>query len=87
MAKDIVIPQSVLKKINNLPKEIRIKFWKQLEILLKNLSHPGLRNEKLQGTKGDRAFSITMNYRATYFIDGNNIVITMIGTHKDALGL
>ena len=87
MANNIVIPQTVLKKINALPKEIRIEFWKNLEILLKNPSHPGLRNEKLRGTKEDWAFSITMNYRATYFIDGNNMVITMVGTHKDVLGI
>lgn len=87
MANNIVIPQTVLKKTNTLPKEIRIKFWKNLEILLKNPSHPGLRNEKLRGTKEDWVFSITMNYRATYFIDGNNMVITMVGTHKDVLGI
>ncbi|MDP2166918.1 MAG: hypothetical protein Q8J64_01145 [Thermodesulfovibrionales bacterium] len=86
MADNIVIPFSVLKIINGLPKEIRLKFWSQLEILLKNPSHPGLRNEKLRGAE-DWAFSITMNYRATYFRDGNNIVITMIGTHKDVLGV
>ncbi len=87
MAKDIVIPQAVLKKINSLPKETRIKFWKQLELFLKNPAHPGLRNEKLQGTEKDWAFSITMNHRATYFIDSNNVVITMVGTHKDVLGV
>ena len=87
MAKNIVIPEAILKIINDLPREIRIKFWEKLEMLLKNPSHPSLRNEKLRGTKEDWAFSITMNYRATYFIDGNNIVITMIGTHKDVLGV
>lgn len=87
MAKNIIVPETVLKKINDLPREIRIKFWEKLEMLLKNPAHPGLRNEKLRGTKEDWAFSITMNYRATYFMDGNNIVITMLGTHKDVLGV
>lgn len=85
MAENIVIPESVIKKINNLPKNIRAKFWEKLETLLRNPSHPGLRNEKLRGTTNDWAFSITMNYRATYFRDKNNIVITMIGTHRDVL--
>lgn len=85
LADNLVIPFSVLKKINDLPKEIYPKFWRQLELLLKNPSHPGLRNEKLRGTK-DWAFSITMNYRATYFRDKNNIVITMVGTHAEVLG-
>jgi mRNA-degrading endonuclease RelE of RelBE toxin-antitoxin system len=87
LADNIVIPESVLKKINNLPKDIRTKFWDKLQILLRNPSHPSLRNEKLRGTPDDWAFSITMNYRATYFRDKKNIVITMVGTHKDVLGM
>ena len=51
MGTNIVIPDAVLKKLNNLPREIRIKFWEQLERLLRNPAYPGLRNEKLHGTK------------------------------------
>jgi len=32
------------------------------------------------------AFSITMDYRATYTLIGENIAITAVGTHKDVLG-
>jgi hypothetical protein len=51
----------VIKKLNDLPKEIRIKFWEQIE--------------KLEGTN-QWAFSITMNYRATYFRSESSIVVT-----------
>ena len=85
MATDIVVPESVLKALNALPKEVRIKFWEQLERLLRNPSHPSLRNEKLAGTE-HWAFSITMDYRATYVRGQSSIVITAIGTHKDVLG-
>lgn len=85
MAINIVIPDSVLKGLNALPKEIRLRFWEQLERLIRNPSYPSLRNEKLQDTD-QWAFSITMNYRATYFRDKSNIVITAIGTHEDVLG-
>ena len=85
MATNIVIPASVVKSLNALPKEIRIKFWEQLERLITNPTYPGLRNEKLKGTE-HWAFSITMNYRATYFRDKASIVITAVGTHKDVLG-
>ncbi|MFQ5779982.1 MAG: type II toxin-antitoxin system YafQ family toxin [Nitrospiria bacterium] len=85
MATDIVIPEPILKRLNRLPKEVRIKFWEQLEKLTQNPSYPGLRNEKLKGI--DRwAFSITMNYRATYIRDKTSIIITAIGTHQDVLG-
>ena len=85
MATNLVIPESVLKKLNDLPKEVRIKFWEQLERLLANPSYSGLRNEKLKGTD-QWAFSITMNYRATYIRGEMGIIITAIGTHKEVLG-
>ncbi len=85
MATNLVIPESVLKKLNDLPKEVRMKFWEQLERLLANPSYSGLRNEKLKGTD-QWAFSITMNYRATYIRGEMGIIITAIGTHKEVLG-
>ena len=85
MATNIVIPDTVLKKLNDLSKEVRIKFWEQLERLVSNPSYPGLRNEKLKGTD-QWAFSITMNYRATYIRGEMGISITAVGTHKEVLG-
>jgi hypothetical protein len=86
LATDIVLPETVLKALNDLPKEVRLKFWTQLEHLIKNPAHPSLRNEKLSGTE-QWAFSITMNYRATYLLTEKGIVITAVGTHKDVLGM
>ena len=85
MAIDIVIPDTVLKRLNTLPREVRIKFWEQLERLTDNPAHPSLRNEKLKGTD-HWAFSITMHYRATYIRGTAAIVMTAIGTHKEVLG-
>lgn len=85
MATNIVIPDNILKKFNDLPKEVRIKFWDQLEKLISNPSYPSLRNEKLEGTD-QWAFSITMNYRATYIRGEMGIIITAVGTHKEVLG-
>jgi mRNA-degrading endonuclease RelE of RelBE toxin-antitoxin system len=85
LATKIIIPDTVIKKLNELPKEIRLKFWEQIEKLIKNPSYPGLRNEKLEGTN-QWAFSITMNYRATYIRGESSIVITGMGTHKEVLG-
>ncbi len=85
MATNIVIPDNILKKFNDLPKEVRIKFWDQLEKLISNPSSPSLRNEKLEGTD-QWAFSITMNYRATYIRGEMGIIITAVGTHKEVLG-
>jgi hypothetical protein len=85
LATNLVIPEGVLKRLNDLPKGVRIKFWEQLERLLADPSYPGLRNEKLKGAD-QWAFSITMNYRATYIRGEMGIIITAIGTHKEVLG-
>ena len=85
MATKIIIPDTMIKRLNELPKEIRLKFWEQIEKLIKNPSYPGLRNEKLEGTN-QWAFSITMNYRATYIRGESSIIITGIGTHTEVLG-
>jgi hypothetical protein len=85
LATNIVIPGTVLKTLNDLPKEVRIKFWEQLERLTANPSYPSLRNEKLKGTD-EWAFSITMNCRATYIRSKMGIIITAVGTHKEILG-
>jgi len=85
LATKIVLPDTVVKKLNGLPKEIRIKFWEQIEKLVKNPSYPSLRNEKLVGTN-QWAFSVSMNYRATYIRGESSIIITGIGTHKEILG-
>jgi mRNA-degrading endonuclease RelE of RelBE toxin-antitoxin system len=85
LATKIVVPETVIKRLNELPKEIRIKFWGQIEKPVKNPSYPGLRNEKLEGTN-QWSFSITMNYRATYFRSESIIIITAVGTHREALG-
>lgn len=98
MATKIVLPDTVIKRLNDLPKEVRIKFWEQVERLIKKKSpspsplpagerdrERGLRNEKLAGTN-QWAFSITMNYRATYFRSESSIIITAIGPHQEVLG-
>ena len=85
MATKIVIPDTIIKKLNDLPKEIRIKFWEQIEKLIKNPSYPGLRNEKLVSTN-QWAFSITMNYRATYFRSESSIIITGVWNTQRGLG-
>jgi mRNA-degrading endonuclease YafQ of YafQ-DinJ toxin-antitoxin module len=82
---NIVIPDTILKRLNDLPKEVRIKFWEQLERLTTNPSYPRLRNEKLKGIDV-WAFSITMNCRAIYIRSKMRIIITAIGSHKEVLG-
>ncbi|MCK4859848.1 MAG: type II toxin-antitoxin system mRNA interferase toxin, RelE/StbE family [Candidatus Omnitrophica bacterium] len=83
MIKGIILPKPAEKKLRNLPKNIRKKFWDLLERLIDDPNYPALRNKKIKGTRGDWEFSITMNYRATYKIERENLVIINIGKHED----
>lgn len=85
MATDIIIPENIIGRLNDLPKEVRLKFWEQLERLLADPAYPSLRNEKLKGTP-HWAFSITMNYRVAYLRTEKGLIITAIGTHQEVLG-
>jgi mRNA-degrading endonuclease RelE of RelBE toxin-antitoxin system len=79
------LTESAINDLNKLPKEIHLKFFDQVERLLKNPAYPSLRNEKLSGRE-EWVFSITMNYRAAYIRTDEEILIVAVGTHKDVLG-
>ncbi len=80
---EIIIPKSVNKKLKQLPKNIREKFYWCLETLQENPRHPSLRNWRVQGTEKDWEFSITMNYRATYRTEENTFILLNVGKHED----
>jgi mRNA interferase RelE/StbE len=70
------------KQYSRLPKNVQNAFDEKLAIFMKNLSHPGLRVKKIQGTNKVWEGSVTMNYRFTFhFDDDGNVVFRLIGTH------
>lgn len=60
LATKIVLQDTVIKRLIDLSKEMRIRYWEQGEKLMINPSSPGLRNEKLVGAN-QWALSITIN--------------------------
>jgi mRNA-degrading endonuclease RelE of RelBE toxin-antitoxin system len=73
------------KKYQILPKEIQDNFDKKLSLLLKDMFHPSIRTKQIQGIKNRWEGSITMKYRFTFELHGNNAIFRTIGTH-DILG-
>jgi len=72
-----------------LPPSIRSIARKAFRLFQADPMHPSLRNHALTTTGagrhivGSRSVSITMSYRAIYFIDGETNVWYWIGTHAD----
>ena len=86
MIKEIALSDSVKKKLKN-PKiflvEIRDKFIWSVQTLLSNPQHPSLRHKKIQGRESEWEISITMNYRAVYFLKEARAYFIEIGKHED----
>ena len=69
------------KEYQALPKEIQNNFDKKLSLFLENMFHPSIRAKRIQGTKKRWEGSITMKYRFTFELHGNNAIFRTIGTH------
>lgn len=78
---EIVIPDSVKKDLRRLPVQVRQKFYEQLERYLKDPAHPSLRIHPLRSRPGISSLSITMKYRATFYVEGVRLIIEAVGTH------
>jgi mRNA-degrading endonuclease RelE of RelBE toxin-antitoxin system len=65
-----------------LPQQIQEACDKKLEFLLKNLLYPSLRTKKVKGHSNIWEASITMDYRFTFQIEKDILVLRKIGRHK-----
>jgi mRNA interferase RelE/StbE len=66
----------------NLPLDIRQRVDQKLRFLLRDPRHPSLRIHKLRGVEGLWEFSVTMNYRVIFEIEGEYYVLLGVGPHR-----
>lgn len=83
MIQEVIIPDSLQKKIKKFPQHIRKKFYWCIDMLIKDERHPSLRHKKIEGTDVYWEFSITMNYRAVYRRKDNKAFLVEVGKHED----
>jgi mRNA-degrading endonuclease RelE of RelBE toxin-antitoxin system len=69
------------KQFARLPKDIREVTYGKLGFFLKDPAHPSLRVKKVKGTGTIWEMSITMNYRITFQVGEDEIILRNIGTH------
>lgn len=65
-----------------LPQYIQEITDKKLEFLLKDFHYPSLRTKKVKGHTNIWEASITMDYRFTFKIEGDVLILRKIGTHN-----
>ena len=83
MIKEIIIPDSIQKKIRKFPVEIRGKLYWSMDMLINNPSYPSLRHKKISGTGSYWEFSITMNYRGVYRQEKDKGFLVAVGKHEE----
>lgn len=64
----------------NLPMGVKKRVDKQLRMLLEHPMHPSLRLHKMQGCE-QWEISVTMNYRITFEIVGDEYILRNVGVH------
>jgi len=68
-----------------LPPQIQRKVDRQLRLLADNFRHPSLQTKKIQGTKGIFEARVDLHYRMSFEIEGDALVLRVVGNHDDVL--
>jgi len=77
----IAIEPEFLPQYDELPKDIKKKFKKQIALLKDNPKHPSLKIHKLEGSEF-REFYVDDFYRCVFQQQGNIYKLYFVGTHK-----
>jgi len=75
------------KDYQKLPSDIQQRVDQKLRFLLRDPRHPSLRVQKLRGVEGLWEFSVTMNYRVIFEIEGEYYVLLGVGSHRIVDGM
>lgn len=81
MTRRLVFTARFERLFRKLPQSIRRATYEKLDMLLSDPSHPSLRVKRVKGTVDIWETSVTMNYRITFEIAGETVILRRIGTH------
>ncbi|HBY97935.1 MAG: type II toxin-antitoxin system RelE/ParE family toxin [Ardenticatenaceae bacterium] len=70
------------KDYQKLPADIQQRVDQKLRFLLRDPRHPSLRVHKVQGVEGLWEFSVTMNHRVIFEIEGEYYLLLRVGPHR-----
>ena len=81
MIREVSATPGFAKLLKRLPATVRQLVREKLNLYVQDPSHPSLRVKRLKGTRDVWEMSITMNYRLTFEIQGERMILRRIGTH------
>jgi hypothetical protein len=76
-----ILTDTFIESVSNFDKGLKSSLWKCLGLLCKNLSHPSLNTEKLNGVYSSR---ITIDYRLIHEPSMELFRLLFAGKHEDA---
>lgn len=76
-----ILTDTFIESVSNFDKGLKASLWKCLGLLCKNLSHPSLNTEKLNGVYSSR---ITIDYRLIHEPSMKVFRLLFAGKHEDA---
>lgn len=82
MIKRFLRTRQFKKQYQKLPTKIQQKFQKQLRLLSRDLRHPSAQTKKMQNTVDIWEGRIDYQYRFTFKLIDETIILRAIGTHK-----
>jgi len=78
---EVVFTRRFDRLFRRLPKAIRDTTYEKLALYTDNPGQPSLRVKRIKGTSRVWEMSITMNYRLTFELRSEQVVLRAIGTH------
>ena len=69
----------------SLPQEVKTRVKEGLKMLAVNMRHPSLRVKKIKGTKDIWEARISLDYRMTFQMFKNYIILRNVGHHDPTL--
>jgi mRNA-degrading endonuclease RelE of RelBE toxin-antitoxin system len=81
LARELQTTRSFDRLFKRLPKHIRSEALEKVGMYLNTPAHPSLRAKRIRGTDRLWELSVTMNYRITFEVEDDRVILRRIGTH------
>lgn len=73
------------KAFLKLPGHLQVKAEKAVKLLLRDFHHPSLHTKKMSGQKNIWEARVDYQYRVTFTIDDDAIILRVVGNHDEVL--
>jgi mRNA-degrading endonuclease YafQ of YafQ-DinJ toxin-antitoxin module len=81
LARELHTTRTFDRLFKRLPSHIRTEAIEKVVMYLNDPAHPSLRAKRIRGSERLWELSVTMNYRITFEVEDDRVILRRIGTH------